>query len=112
LLIGAYLAAGPLLNLSEWNASANFNCSVLEAQAWLSGRMELSKRILDTALFHGHIYNVYPPLFTLFSVAALKLGQLDGLSTDAIYPPWYVLFVLTPLPFAGFWAFQQVLHRA
>jgi hypothetical protein len=43
---------------------------------------------------------------------ATSLGSLYGLPAGEFYTPWYVLAVALPLPLVGFWAFQQVLHRA
>ncbi|HVP10873.1 MAG TPA: hypothetical protein VMV94_06740 [Phycisphaerae bacterium] len=112
LLAGLYLTIGPALKLSGWHIRTELNPAFLEAQAWRDGRMDLSWRAPDTALCNGKVYSVHPPLFTLLSLAALRLGSLYGLPADQFYTPWYVIVVALPLPLVGFWAFQQVLHRA
>ncbi len=47
------------------------NPNVAEAAAILDGRLELELRRQDTALVEGKAYNVYPPMFTLISLAVL-----------------------------------------
>jgi hypothetical protein len=112
LMVGLYLTIGPELRLSNWHISKELNPPFLEAMAWRDGRMDLSYRPQDTALYHDKIYSIHPPLFTLLSLAALSLGSLYNLPADDFYPPWYVMLIALPLPLVGFWAFQQVLHRA
>ena len=46
------------------------------------------------------------------SYLALGVGATQGVSADQFYPPWYVMLVALPLPFVGFWAFQQVVKHA
>lgn len=47
------------------------NSNVAEAAAILDGRLELAAYMRDAARFNGKIYNVYPPMFTLISLAVL-----------------------------------------
>jgi hypothetical protein len=112
LLVGLYLTIGPALKLSSWHITTELNPAFLEAQAWRDGRMNLSYRAPDTALYHEKAYSVHPPLFTLLSLAAMSLGSLYDLPSDQFYTPWYVMVIVLPLPLIGFWAFQQVIHRA
>lgn len=111
LIVALHIAAGRTVRLPDWHVSPD-QPALLEARAWLDGRTDVGRRSWDTALHEGRYYNIYPPCFTLFSVAALSLGRLAGAPPDTFFPFWYVLIVALPLPLVGFWAFQQVLRRA
>ncbi|MFH0981274.1 MAG: hypothetical protein V2A79_07035 [Planctomycetota bacterium] len=76
------------------------NSNVAEAAAILHGRLELEFRTQDTALFEGKAYNVYPPMFTLISLVALKWSP-EGVHLQ-------VLFLLTvPLPALAYLLFRR-----
>lgn len=113
LLIGLHLTISPALQLTKWHVSSDLNPAFLEARAWQAGRMTLEGRPADTALYNGKVYSVHPPWFVLLSHAALTLAKwYPHLPQGEFYTPWYVLVVALPLPFVGFWAFQQVLRNA
>lgn len=78
----------------------SLNSNVAEAAAILDGRLTLEARIHDTALFEGKVYNVYPPAFTLISLAILPWWP-DGVHTS-------MLMLLTlPLPALVYVLFRQ-----
>lgn len=112
LLVALHLVSSPLVELSKWTAAADSNSAVAEAVAWHDGRLTLPTRLHDTALFEGRIYNVFPPLFTLLSYAALGLGKPLGTAAGQFYAPWYVILVALPLPLAGYWAFRKAGVRS
>jgi len=56
LYASALLVVGPALQLSQWEMNPERNASAAEALAWLSGRLDLSGRGGDTALFQGRVY--------------------------------------------------------
>lgn len=66
------------------------NLQIGEAQAWWRGALELPHRAMDTALHDGHIYNVYPPGFTLIAAAAVGIWR-EGV-------PHLLLVILLGLP--------------
>ncbi len=108
LLIALYLVAGPYVELPTWGVEAARNPGLMEAQAWLRGEIALEKRLWDTALFEGKAYNIYPPMFTFLSYAALHAGRLVGVPAGEFYSPWYVILVALPVPLTAFWAFHRV----
>jgi hypothetical protein len=113
LLVALHLAISPALQVTKWHVEGGMNPAFLEAQAWQAGRMTLEGRPADTALYHGNVYSVHPPWFALLSYGALWLAKwYPHLPQGEFYPAWYVLVVAVPLPFVGFWAFQQVLKKA
>lgn len=125
MLIGLYLTAGPLLRLSEWKVCPENNFNLVEARSWRAGRLDLPAtrphpemgfgRPWDTAYRDGKIYNVFPPLFTFVSYAALTLQEAQGLtggSATEFYAPWYIALVVFPLSLLGFWAFRAVTGRS
>lgn len=125
MVVGLYLAAGPLVRLSQWRVNPETNHGLMEARAWHAGRLDLPAtrphpelghgRPRDTAYRDGKIYNVFPPLFTFLSYLALRLEEaqpLTGLGIPGFYAPWYVALVALPLPLVGFWAFRNVTARS
>ncbi len=111
LLVGLKVSAGHVLQVSGWHVRSNENAGLMEANAWRNGRMDLSHRVRDTALYQDKVYNVYPPLFTFISYAATTLGAKQGVPEGEFFRAWYVALMVLPLPIVGFWAFQQVLGR-
>lgn len=111
-LIGVYLAGYMLIDADAVKHSYLLiplnNLNVAEAQAWLSGRLDLDvgplrgERPWDSALFQGRIYNVFPPMFTLVSAAVMTIVP-DGV-------PNSVLIVLLLLPMPGL-AYALFLRR-
>lgn len=121
MLVGVHLATSHAVRLHDWNIPPT-NPALIEAAGWRQGRLALDvgpegrtaahQRPWDTAVYHGRVYNVYPPLFTGLSLAALILGGWQGVPPGVFYTPWLVAAVALPLPLVGFWAFQQVVRRA
>ncbi|MFH1416837.1 MAG: hypothetical protein ABII12_00920 [Planctomycetota bacterium] len=123
MLVGLYLAAGPLVRLSHWRIPDS-NHALIEANAWRQGRLNLPatsadplrSRQQDTAYRDGKVYNVFPPLFTFASYAAITLQAAQRALPEAdqvgFYAPWYVALVAVPLPLLGFWGFRTVTGRS
>ena len=125
LVVGLYLAAGPLVRLSQWRVDPDASHGLKEARAWREGRLDIpptgpdpalgSGRPRDSAYREGKVYNVFPPLFTFLSYGALTLQSLQGMTgADAceFYAPWYIAIVALPLPLVGFWAFRRATGRS
>jgi hypothetical protein len=125
LLVALHVVVGPKARLSEWRVDATVNPSFAEATAWRSGRLDLDKRMHDTALIGGRVYNVYPPLFTFISYAALagrdlnlwvmgRMGIEPPDASDAVSFPtsWLVGLVALPLVAMGFWALGRATGRS
>lgn len=125
LLVALHVVVGPKARLSEWRVDASVNPSFAEATAWRSGRLDLGKPMRETALVGERSYNVYPPLFTFLSYAALAgrdlnlwvMGRLGIAAPDAsdavVFPTsWYVGLVALPLVVVGFWALYRATGQA
>ena len=125
LLVALHVVVGPKARLSEWRVDASVNTNFAEAMAWRAGRLDLPKRVHDSALFGGRVYSVNPPLFTFLSYGALagrdlnlwvmgRLGIAAPDVSDAVVFPtvWYVGLVALPLVIVGFWALQRATGRA
>jgi hypothetical protein len=123
LIAGLYLAAGPVLQLGRWQVEPTANHGWIEANAWLGGRLDIPHRdgvqirdrLRDSALFDGKVYNVFPPLFTFISCAAIWLQKIQAspdLTQLTFFPTWYVALVVVPLPIVGYWAFLRITKRA
>lgn len=110
-MMACYLVGGRAMRLDSWRVSPG-NPALLEARAWMNGRLDIEQRVLDTAAPpDGRIYNVYPPLMTAICFAALQIGSLQGWPAGEVYAPWVVLIVGLPLPLAAYWAFRQVQSK-
>lgn len=84
----------------EHVVSARENPQVGEAQAWWSGRLDLTERHWDTALKDGKIYSHFPLMFSLIAAA---FGPL----TWGV-PHWFIVFgVVLPIPVLTY----VLLHR-
>ncbi len=80
------------------------NSNVAEAAAILHGRLTLDARAADTALFQGRAYNVYPPMFTLISLAVLPWWP-EGIHLHV------VLLLALPLPALAYLLFRRRTER-
>lgn len=111
LIIGLHLAAAPFARFTSWRVDAEANPGLAEAISWKAGRLDLPRRLHDTALVEGRVYNVFPPLFTMTSWLAITAGPWLGVPEGQFYPPWYVALVALPLPIAGYWAFLTASRK-
>lgn len=113
-LAAVQLVAGPKLQLSQWQLTAEKNVGVVEGLAWLDGRIDLPLPVADplhhrpndTALIGGRIYNVFPPLFGLLTVTLLPLNRFFFGCDDYWLPILYVAVVFGSLFTAAFLAFR------
>ncbi len=129
MMAAIFVALGPKIRLSQWGASADSNAGIAEGNAWLKGRLDLppffrhelhwdyptvenpgdpEHRLHDTAFNHDKIYNVFPPLVSILTVALAPFHSLllDG-RTDFWLKMPYVLLVFWPLPIAAFVVFRR-----
>jgi len=83
------LLIGPRVRLHR-HVTARENPQVAEAQAWRKGRLELSERTQDTAYVDGHVYNVFPPMFTLIAAVFGSIGW-------GVPQPFLVFAILLPV---------------
>ncbi len=111
LLAGLQLVAGPTTRLGEWSVDAATNVAFAEALAWHDGRLDIPRRVHDSAIFQDRVYNINPPLFTLVCYSAVWFSRLLGERTDIFYPFWYVLVVAVPLPFVAYGCFARLTQR-
>lgn len=118
LVVALNVTLGDKVRLSQWHLDADGNASVAEGAAWLSGRLDIpfrgpdaansDTRPWDTAAFDGKVYNVFPPLVSVLTVALHPLhSMLLGLP-DGVWSPWtFVWMVYWPLPIAAFLVFRR-----
>lgn len=120
MLVAIQVTLGPKIALTQWGLNASENAGVAEGEAWLHGRLDiqpglpdpLHKRMHDTALFHGKVYNVYPPLVGVLTVALSPLHRLL-LDDPGRWLPWtYQAIVFWPLPVVGFVVFRRQTRDA
>jgi hypothetical protein len=104
-----FIFSADRLRLDRWDIVPHFNTCFLEGYFWLQGHVDLQlpRRISDAAVFNSHLYNVFPPLFSIISAGVMGTAHLIG---DEYIFPWtvYVILMLVPLLFAAFWAFYAV----
>jgi len=115
MLVAIQVCLGPKIALSQWGLNARENAGVAEGAAWLAGRLDiqpgladaLHRRMHDTALFNGKVYNVFPPMVGVFTVLLAPLHKL--LLDDAgTWLPWtFQAIVFWPLPILGFVVFRR-----
>ena len=76
-LAAVVLSVGWLTDAKLWRPQHRIadveNIQVGEAEAWWSGRLDLTERRWDTALKDGRIYSHFPPLFSLIAAGAIPL---------------------------------------
>ncbi|MFQ5429491.1 MAG: hypothetical protein ACE5E1_04195 [Phycisphaerae bacterium] len=119
MLAALQLIIGPKVRLSQWELSAANNLSVAEGVAWLNGRLDIgldaagdpadpAHRPHDSAYFNGKVYNVFPPMMAILTVALSPLHKLllDG-RADFWLQTAFVLLVFWPLPIIGFVVFYR-----
>ncbi|MFO0974031.1 MAG: hypothetical protein U1A27_11425 [Phycisphaerae bacterium] len=104
LVAAVQLVLGPLLQLSQWDLSAERNAGVAEAVSWLSGRADLPHaddplhhRLHDTALFRGRVFNIFPPLIGFFTIGLAPVHRLLLGRVDLWLGPVYVLAAYGPV---------------
>lgn len=120
------LVAGPKIQLSQWQASEEWNAGIAEGGAWLRGRLDLpplvngrldwsypmatgdgsdfARRLHDTAYVpnQDRIYNVFPPLAAIMTVALTPLHRVLGLP-DGFWPAATMVYLIyIPLVISGF----------
>lgn len=128
------LVAGPKIQLSQWQASEEWNAGIAEGGAWLRGRLDLpplvngrldwsyptatgdgsdfARRLHDTAYVpnQDRIYNVFPPLAAIMTVALTPLHRVLGLP-DGFWPAATLVYLIyIPLVITGFVVFNRRLN--
>jgi hypothetical protein len=115
MLVAIQLLLGPTIQLSQWGLSAEIDAGVAEGVAWLnrqldipySGRDPAHDRMHDTAYYNGKVYNVFPPLVPLLTVALAPLHRLLGMPPGMWLPFIEEALVFWPLPVVGFLVFRR-----
>ena len=96
----------------DWHIS-RFNPAFTEGVQWWSGRLDLPKRVWDSAYVArtDKAYNVYPPLLSMigFVSTAPRAWREDVARIPPVVP--LVVFGL-PLPVVGYWVFRQRTRSA
>jgi hypothetical protein len=111
LLLGATVACTAAWFFSDfrwWRPDRFFdagdNVNICEARSWLMGRLDLhidrvalkyaptASRPFDSALYHGRVFNIFPPAFTLIAVPLLWIWP-QGVPHLAL-----VLLLAVPVP--------------
>ena len=98
IVLGAVVLLVTFVLLTEaklWRSGDIFhlenNSQIGEATSWWEGRLDLPRRMWDTALKDGKVYSHFPPMFTM--LAALVVPFLGGV------PHWLVVVALAlPVP--------------
>jgi hypothetical protein len=98
-----FVIDGPRIRWTQWQVLPNWNKNVLEALAWHQGRLDVPAYAVDLAVFQGRFYNVFPPMFTFLSFAAIGLHRLFG-GGIGIWPWLFRLGLGLPVVLAAFWA--------
>lgn len=115
---------GPKLRLSQWEADAKSNAGIAEGVAWLNGRYDITpanadeldlrdpeQRQHDTAYFEDRVYNVFPPLVSMLTVAFSPLHNYLIDKADFWLPQPYVYTFFWPLVIATFVVFYRQLRH-
>lgn len=99
----------PKIRPGRWYIEPKTNSNFAEAIAWLDGRLDLPQHFLDTVLHEGKVYSVYPPAFTLISLAAIAPQKLvlEPGQPPFMLPALLVVLIFLPLPVLGFWMFAR-----
>jgi hypothetical protein len=100
----------PKIRPTRWYINGGTNSNFAEAVALLeTGRLNLPGHFLDTAEHEGKYYNVYPPAFTLISLALLapEKAVLEAGQEYFMLPVLQFVVLVLPLPVLGFWAFAR-----
>ncbi len=77
------------------------NVQITEAQQWWQGRLDLPRRIHDTALKDGRVYSYFPPMFTF--VAAVVVPFFDG------FPHLLIVAIAALVPLLAYWLFLRLI---
>lgn len=115
MLASIQLIMGPKLRLSQWGIAADSNAAVMEASAWMQGRLDLPdqgpdpahRRMHDTAYFNGKVYNVFPPLMAFLTVLLAPIHHALLGRTDIWLPTTHLLTLFWPIPIVGFLVFRK-----
>jgi len=98
---------GPMVQFSQWYIGPDNNQAAAEATAWLHDRLDLPERGGDTALYHGRVYNVFPPLLTIICFIYYGVTNLIYGEPLAFFTPLYVLVIAAPIPILAYLAFRR-----
>lgn len=78
------------------------NIQIAEAQAWWNGCWDLPERKWDSALFEGHVYSHFPPMFSF--VSAVVVPFFNGFPHGLL-----LILVVLPAPFLAYALFARVV---
>lgn len=136
MMIAIQVALGPKIQLSQWEMDADSNAGVAEGVAWMKGRLDIppvknqqlqwdypevpsneltwpESRLHDTAYnpVDHKFYNVFPPLFSILTVAASPFHKLVGMPETRWRPDMMALLIYWPLCITAFVVFYRRLRH-
>lgn len=107
LYVACLAVMGPSLRLSQWYVAPENNQGAAEAMSWLAGRWDLPTGGGDVALYHGHYYNVFPPLWTIICYMVYGLHQAILGPPVVFFMLIYVAIVAAPVPLLCYWVMRR-----
>lgn len=136
MMVAIQVALGPKIQLSQWEMDADSNAAVAEGVAWMKGRLDIppvrkhellwmyptvdeedwknpEKRLHDTAynpVDHKY-YNVFPPLFSMLTVAVSPFHDFVGMPETMWRPESMALLIFWPLCITAFVVFYRRLQH-
>ncbi len=81
------------------------NIQIAEAQSWWQGRLDLSERKWDSALFQGRVFSHFPPMFSF--VSAIVTPVFHGV------PHWFIaVAIVLPIPLLAYALTRRLVSSA
>lgn len=136
MMVAIQVALGPKIQLSQWEINADSNAGVAEGVAWMHGHFDIppvknhelqwdyppvdkdrvddpEARLHDTAYNpnDGKYYNVFPPLFSLLTIATWPFHQYVGMPETMWRPEMMALLIYWPLCITAFVVFYRRLRH-
>lgn len=136
MMVAIQVALGPKIRLSQWEMNADSNAAVAEGVAWMKGRLDIPPvrnnelqwdypevrdwerkdpevRLHDTAYNpeNHKYYNVFPPLFSILTVAVSPFHKLVGMPETMWRPEMMALLIYWPIAIVSFVTFYRRLQN-
>jgi hypothetical protein len=107
LYVAALVVTGPQIQLSQWYVGPDSNPGAAEGLAWLEGHLDLPSRGGDIALYNGHNYSIFPPLWTIICFLVYGFNKLVY-GEPLVFWSWLAgLIVVGPVPLLYYLAFRR-----
>lgn len=107
LYIACVVVLGPNVKFSAWSMSPEQNPASSEGMRWVEGYKDLPGANTDVALYKGHYYNIFPPLWPIICYAFYGFQTWAIGGPPVMYPLVTNLLISVPLPLLVYWAFRQ-----